>query len=338
MKQDEQKKLKEAALLMLRVAVTENYDMLDGIDPRLTAYMEGVARNEPDSHNVYEILGCLRWLRLAEHYEVDAELMHTIFRIIEGEWERGRWVNGSGGLAFDGMRGMTHYRLTSFQVWAFTALFALYCWVPTGRSGADPDLQLADTEAVNEEDGMVYDRRRLVTDFIFFSPRKVGKTWFAAVVDLLIFMLLGDHNAELAMCANSQDQSKILFEKFKDLLRNLDPQGRRIRMIDTEVNWRPFQPRACAATAFSSGGKTKDGFFAQVVNGDEYGSASYVKGRCDMSDLLNVMCSSMGPRREPLRLITTTAGHTVNGPFQQELMRLKKMYEQEITNYGTELD
>ena len=78
----------------------------------------------------------------------------------------------------------------------------------------------------------------------------------------------------------------------------------------------------------------KDGFFVQVVNGDEYGSAAYVKGRCDMSNLMNVMCSSMGPRREPLRLITTTAGHAIQGPFQNELEGVKQLLENEM-NYET---
>lgn len=329
---DELKALKAQAQLRLQAAIERSSQTLDAIDTRLTAYFRGVATNEPDTHNLYEILGCLRWLRLADDYIVDYDVMHAIFHIIEGEWNNGRWVPGSGGLAFDGMSGVTHYRLTRFQVWAFTALFALYCWVPTDKNPADPDFMLAETEQINPDDGLVYDRRRLCTDFIFFSPRKVGKTWFAAVVDILIFMLLGDYNAEIAMCANAESQSKILFTKFKDLLRNLDPKGRRIRMTATEVNWKPFQLRACTATAYSAGGKTKDGFFAQVVNGDEYGSAAYVKGRCDMSNLMNVMCSSMGPRREPLRLITTTAGHAIQGPFQNELEGIKQLLEKEM-NY-----
>lgn len=327
---NELKQLKADALVRLRQAITTHVDMLDSIDHRLTAYFQGVAANDPDTHNLYEILGCLRWLRLADDYIPDVDVMHSIFRIVEGEWKDGRWVKDSGGLAFDGMSGVTHYRLTRFQVWAFTSLFALYCWVPTEKDASEPDLQLLDTEMLNPDDGIIYDRRRLCTDFIFFSPRKVGKTWFAAVVDVLIFMLLGDYNAEIAMCANAESQSKILFGKFKDLLRNLDPRGMRIRMTATEVNWKPFQIRACTATAYSAGGKTKDGFFAQVVNGDEYGSAAYVKGRCDMSNLMNVMCSSMGPRREPLRLITTTAGHAIQGPFQNELDGIKRQLEKEM--------
>lgn len=330
MQAEELKQLKVDALKRLAAILPKNVKMLDSIDPRLTAYMKGVARNEPDEHNLWEVLGCLRWLRLAATYEVDTEIMHMIFRVVEGQWEGGRWVEGSGGLAFDGMRGKTHYRLTNFQVWAFTSLFALYCWVPTERSGDDPDLQLAETEQINPDDGMVYDRRRLCTDFIFFCPRKVGKTWFAAVVDVLIFMLLGDYNSQLAMCANSEDQSKILFEKFKSLLLNLDPKGKRIRTTTKVANWRPFQIRACEAIAFSSGGEKKDGFFAEVVNGDEFGSAAYINHRCSMSELLNVMYSSMGPRRQPLRLITTTAGHAIQGPFQQELDNIKLIYEQEL--------
>ena len=125
MQLDELKRMKGEALERLKEAVRDNTSMLDSIDPRLTAYMEGVARNEPDEHNLWEVLGCLRWLRLANTYEIDTDLMHRIFRVIEGQWQSGRWVEGSGGLAFDGMRGVTHYRLTSFQVWAFTSLFAL---------------------------------------------------------------------------------------------------------------------------------------------------------------------------------------------------------------------
>lgn len=313
---------------LLRQAVTSHAQMLTDIDPRLKLYMQSVARNQPDTHCVWEILGCLRWLRLSDIYEVDIELMHTIFRLIEGRWDKGRFIEG--GLSFEGMRGKTHYRLTPFQVYSFTALFSLYCYVPTGMSAVSEYVTMAPSEYVNPDDGMVYDRRRLITDFIFFCPRKTGKTWFAAVVDVLMFMLLGDYNCEIAMCANSQDQSKILFAKFKELLRTLDPEETHIRMTATEINWKPGEPRACSATAFSAGGKKKDGFFAQVVDGDEYGSAQWVKERCDMSDLLNVMCSSMGPRREPLRLITTTAGHAVNGPFQQELDAHKRILQQEL--------
>ena len=157
-----QQETKSEALARLRYEVAKHEAMLTDIDPRLTAYMQDVAANEPDTHNLYEIAGCLRWLRLADTYEVDAELMHRIFLLIEGRWQNGRYIEG--GLSFEGMRGKSHYRLTRFQVWAFTSLFALYCWVPTDRRGDEPDLQLADTETVNPDDGMVYDRRRLITD------------------------------------------------------------------------------------------------------------------------------------------------------------------------------
>ena len=113
-----QQEIKSEALARLRHEVVKHEAMLTDIDPRLTAYMQDVAVNEPDTHNLYEIAGCLRWLRLADTYEVDAELMHRIFLLIEGRWQNGRYIEG--GLSFEGMRGKSHYRLTRFQVWAFT--------------------------------------------------------------------------------------------------------------------------------------------------------------------------------------------------------------------------
>ena len=38
-----------------------------------------------------------------------------------------------------------------------------------------------------------------------------------------------------------------------------------------------------------------------------------------MLDLVSVVQSSMGPRREPLTVITTTAGYATNGPFHRQL-------------------
>ena len=116
----------------------------------------------------------------------------------------------------------------------------------------------------------------------------------------------------------------------KDLIRQKDPKELRIRVTATEVNWKPGQPRAAKIVALSAGGKTKDGLFAQYCSSDEFGSAGYVKDHSDMASLVNVVEGSMGPRREPLTIHTTTAGNVEVGPFQIKLDGLKQLLESEV--------
>ena len=49
-----------------------------------------------------------------------------------------------------------------------------------------------------------------------------------------------------------------------------------------------------------------------------------------MASLVNVVEGSMGPRREPLTIHTTTAGNVEVGPFQIKLDGLKQLLEVEV--------
>ena len=76
--------------------------------------------------------------------------------------------------------------------------------------------------------------------------------------------------------------------------------------------------------------------FAELCCADEYGSAAYTNGKSDMLSLVNVIQSSMGPRREPMTFTTTTAGTITQGPFMEKLDALHRTLEREL-NY-TESD
>jgi phage terminase large subunit-like protein len=71
--------------------------------------------------------------------------------------------------------------------------------------------------------------------------------------------------------------------------------------------------------------------FAQLCCADEYGSASYTNGKSDMLSLVNVIQSSMGPRREPMTFTTTTAGTISAGPFIEKLDAPHRLLERELT-------
>lgn len=139
-----------------------------------------------------------------------------------------------------------------------------------------------------------------------------------------------DENNEVLCCANASDQSKILFTRIRDLIHQLDPKEQRIRFTASQVNWKPGGFRSASVTALSAGGKTKDGLFAGLCLADEFGSAAYVNGASDMGKLVSVVESSMGPRREPLTFISTTAGVIQAGPFIDKLDSLKQLLMEEV--------
>ena len=300
---------------------------LYSIEPRLLNYIERLT-DYPQFHNAYEILGAVKFLRLLRTYETDIYTFRDVIYKYEGVWEQrdGIWHHVEGGLKHPGNTGPTYYRLQPFQVFVLANMFLLKVWINTETEiGTRGMLQ---TERPNP-DGYIEDLRRLCTEFTLFTPRKTAKTQLSAFIQFWYFMS-GDENAECFCCANASDQAKILFNRSRELIHQMDPKERRIRFTASQVNWKPGQFRTASLTALSAGGKTKDGLFAQLCSADEYGSAAYVNGASDMGKLVSVVESSMGPRREPMTFISTTAGINTTGPFVDKLAGIKQLLEQEL--------
>ena len=311
---------------MLNERLREQYEKVVKIEPRLADYLMGVA-TESDYHNAYEILGAVKFLRLLRTYDVDAMTFHDVVRKYEGRWElrNGVWHHVEGGLKHPGTSGPTYYRLQPFQVFVLAAMFGIRAWINTEAEAGSREL--LPTE--REQDGTIYDLRRLCTEFTLFTPRKTAKTQLSAFIQFYYFMS-GDENAECYCCANASDQAKILFSRSSQLIHQMDARERRIRFTASQVNWKPGQFRSASLTALSAGGKTKDGLFAQLCSADEFGSAAYVNGASDMGKLVSVVESSMGPRREPMTFISTTAGIITAGPFIDKLGGIRRLLEQEL--------
>ena len=309
MTQDE----KQMALAVLCRRMKDQRGQTDAIDVRLTEYYDGLAQ-EPDAHSGWEVLCAVKLLRLMREYEVDAAEVQRTLHVFEGDWRqdaKGIWQHVSGGVKQPGRQGPEVYRFEPFQVFVFTAVYGVKGWIDTELT--TEDRYPTNTERVTE-DGRIEDLRRMCVRFICFMPRKTNKTGLAALIGTHDFML-GDDDAMAVCCANSQDQSKILYKRLQLLIGQFDPHGKRIRSTATETNWKPGQMRSASAYAMSAGGKTKDGLFASLCLADEYGSAGYTNGNSDMGNLVKVIESSMGPRREGLTFITTTAGNIQAGPF-----------------------
>ena len=336
MKELTPKEIKEIAIKKLRRNVAMQAEQLSEIDERLLEYYNGLVENsstalgdDNDQHCLMELLGALKVLRLLRLYVVDVDKVQQVIRLREGDWHKdGKlWVYDRGGLLLPGTgNNMTHYRWEPFQIFIWTAIYGIKAWVDTEVENGSRQLLPTEREGKN---GTIEDLRRLCTDFTLFGPRKIDKSGISAYNALLFFML-EDSNAEIYCTANSSSQAKILFDRSKQMIHQLDPKERRIRFTAREVNWKQGQIRSASLSALSAGGKTKDGLYAQLCCADEYGSASYVNGKSDMGALVSVVQSSMGPRREPLTVTTTTAGNISQGPFMERLSAIKMGLLREI--------
>lgn len=324
----EQQKLKLKAIEMLRAQVPLQAHQLQELDARLLEYYQDLIEHssiEPDDpndwHCLWELLAALKLLRLFRHYVLDIPKMHQVIRLREGEWhqEGNIWKHDRGGLLLPGNNGETYYRWLPFQIFVLAAMYGANAWVDTEVPNGTRELLPSEREG---ENGTIEDLRRLCVDFTYFLPRKSDKTGLSAYNNFLYFML-EDADSEIYCCANSQSQSRLLYDRTVSLIRQMDPQGRRIRFTSTSTNWKPGQIRSAQLYALSAGGKAKDGLKAQLCCADEFGSAPYVNGKSDMGVLVNVVLSSMGPRRNPMIFTSTTAGNIITGPFIDKLNSMK---------------
>jgi phage terminase large subunit-like protein len=219
-------------------------------------------------------------------------------------------------------------------VFVLASVFGFHHWFNTEVRAIDkPELLPTERE---REDGMVEDLRRLCNYFVLYTPRKTDKTGMSAFIQV-VFFLMGDYNSEIYCCANAEFQSRILFSRATFMLKDIDTRNR-FDITSKRIKWKPafLSVRNAMIMPLTAGGKTKDGPFAELVNWDELGSSPYVNGKSDMMGLVNVMRSSMGPRREGLTFGTTTAGTIANGPFIEMLSGLHENLLRELRFYTGE--
>lgn len=195
-------------------------------------------------------------------------------------------------LRFNGADGRRRYQLTPVQAFQFGSIFGF-----TDNQG-----------------------RRLVRTAYIFVPRKFSKTTSAAAL-AVYDMLFGDNNAQAYIGANSYEQAKICFDEIRAIMRDLDPGEKHFRVNREKITFKD-RGRDSLIRCLTANAKTQDGLHASLVIMDEYAQARNTAAR-NGADLKNVLTSSMGPRREPLTLIITTASDVLDGPFFHELEGVK---------------
>lgn len=197
-------------------------------------------------------------------------------------------------LRFNGATGRQRYKLTPVQAFQFANIFGF-----TDKQG-----------------------RRLIRSAYIFVPRKFSKTTSAA--SLAVYdMLFGDNNAQAYIGANSYEQAKICFDEIRAIMRDIDPGEKHFRVNREKITFKD-RGRDSLIRCLTANAKTQDGLHASLVIMDEYAQARNTATK-NGADLKNVLTTSMGPRREPLILIITTASDVIDGPFAHELEGVKKV-------------
>ncbi len=320
-------KLKQEAIDLLRKRLTEDVrKRLYDVDYRLRDYFDDCATNvsnvfgdESDRHSMWELLCAAKFIRMFNTYHFNAKKVQFYLRLREGVWRKqGKaWRYVEGGLKLPSTNGAKVYRWQPFQVFVLATVFGFYTWINTKVEEGTKDV-LLDTE--REKDGFVWDFRRMVAEFIMYGPRKIDKTGLSSFIQL-VFFLFGDFNSEIYSLAMTENQSKILYNRTKFMLRqmNASDEGNPLfRMTEKVIDWLPKyrdEIRNSMIVPLTGGGKAPDGTNTELLNWDELGSSPYINNKSDMQAHINVCQSSMGMRRQPLTFGTTTAGTITTGPF-----------------------
>ena len=305
------KEYKQQRINELLAVDIEKYQ-LDTIDMRLWSYVTRI-RDEAEKHNLYEILAVSKFLRLMDVYVFRPSKVKRFAKLYES-------------LKFSGMDGRRCYKLTPIQYFQFASILGFYRWEDVGEAEGMPDEEGKTKKVV---DGRRYELRRLVREAILFVPRKFSKTTSTASL-AVNEILFGDTNAQAYTAANSYKQAKICFEEISKIVKQLDPQKKYFKATRETLHWKPNKfGRESFVECLTGGGDTKDGLNASLVIFDEYAQAKYVRDHSDGAELLQVLTSSMGVRREPLTVIITTASRVEDGPFAIELENAKKVLEGE---------
>ncbi len=260
-------------------AVRYRHALID-TDKRIGDYVFSVIDN-PNRHNLYEILGVRRFLRMLDKYD----------------WKPGRvrrFIKFYQVIRFSGVQGRTRYKLTPVQTFQFANIYGF-----ARRDGC-----------------------RLIRTAYLFVPRKFSKTTSSAAM-AVYDLLFGDSNAQAYVGANSYDQAKICFDEIRKIMLDIDPRGKHFQVNREKITFKD-RGRDSLIQCLTANASTKDGLFASLVIMDEYAQARNTAGK-NGADLKNVLTTSMGPRREPLTIVITTASEVVDGPFFHELEGVLKV-------------
>ncbi len=166
------------------------------------------------------------------------------------------------------------------------------------------------------------DGRRRYTVAHVEVARKNGKSTLAAGIGLYLFLLDGEPGAEVYTVATKRDQAKLTHEESKRMVKASPHLARRVTVYRDNLN---VPATSSKYEPICSEGDSLDGLNPSGVIADELHAW---KQRL----LWDVMETATGARRQPLFLVTTTAGHDRKGIWWERRELCVKMLRGLVEN------
>lgn len=160
------------------------------------------------------------------------------------------------------------------------------------------------------EDGLRQYRRAFLA-----LPRKSGKSQMCAALGLYCLFMDNEPGAEVIVAAGDRSQASILHTAAKHLLESCPALARRAKVYRNSIV--VAETRSTMMTV-SSESATKHGLNPSTVLIDEF---HVFPDR----ELVDVLETGMGARRQPLTVYITTAGTNKNGPCYKDWQRAEKV-------------
>lgn len=139
--------------------------------------------------------------------------------------------------------------------------------------------------------------RRFREAFIFI-PRKQGKTIIGAGLSLYFLFCQPERGQEVYCCASDRSQARVLFDVAKMQVVKEKELDKRAEVLRSEIR---YPSRDSVFKVLSSEAGSKHGYNSNLVIFDELHA---IEDR----ELIDVLTTSTGARREPLLISITTAG------------------------------
>lgn len=135
----------------------------------------------------------------------------------------------------------------------------------------------------------------------FFVPRKNGKTALAAGIVLTVMFTDGEPGAELYSAASDKDQAALVYEHAKGMVLQEPLLKERCRVYAATKTIH-IEETSSTYKVLSAEADSKHGFNAHLVVIDELHAQPN-------ADLVDVLITSVGARRQPLIMYTTTSDY-----------------------------
>ena len=154
-----------------------------------------------------------------------------------------------------------------------------------------------------------HDGTRRFTEVLYATARKNAKSTLAAAIMISCFCLENENGAQLINAATTGDQARIIWKIAKRMIEKR-PQLRETFDVECFAHSIARYETGASFKAINAKASTQDGLNPSHTSIDEIHAHK-------THDLMNVLRSAAGARRNPLWLYTTTEGYESPGPWPE---------------------